>query len=257
LIPLLVEIGPLPVYSFGLTIAVAFVFGTLRLTYSFEQFGIPPHLAERYVMWAGISGLVGARIWFILENLSELSGDLLSALFANAGFTFYGGFIIAALVLIVRAKRDGVPLLTFADALGPTLALGYAVGRLGCQLSGDGDYGIPTTGFFGMAFEDGTVPTPPGVKVFPTPLFESAFAFLLVWILSVVERKEGGFFARPGMRFGLYLVLLSFERFWVETLRPNQLLIGSFSEAQCVAIGLSLVGATMMVVARRDAPVSG
>jgi phosphatidylglycerol:prolipoprotein diacylglycerol transferase len=208
-------------------------------------------------MWAGVSGLVGARIWFIFEHSSELSGNLAAALFANAGFTFYGGFIIAALVLIQRAKRDGVPLLTFADALGPTLALGYAIGRLGCQLSGDGDYGIPTAGFFGMAYEDGTVPTPPGVRVFPTPLFESAWALLLTWILTVVERRETSFFSGPGMRFGLYLVLLSFERFWVEMLRPNQLLIGSLSEAQCVAIGLSMVGAAMIFTARRESPAGG
>ena len=128
-------------------VALALFAGAVRLAYSFKHYGLDTRLAERYVTAAGISGLLGARLWFIAENWSDVKSDLLGALFSSAGFTFYGGFIIASIYVYLLAKRDGTDIAKFCDSLGPCLALGYAVGRLGCQLSGDGDYGIPTTGF--------------------------------------------------------------------------------------------------------------
>jgi phosphatidylglycerol:prolipoprotein diacylglycerol transferase len=227
-------------------VALALFAGAVRLAYSFKRYGLPTQLAERYVTAAGVSGLIGARLWFIAENWSSVKGDLIAALLSSAGFTFYGGFIIAAIYVYILAKRDGTDIATLCDSLGPCLALGYAVGRLGCQLSGDGDYGIPTTGFWGMSYASGIVPTPPGVLVYPTPLFESAIALAMLWILSRAEVSTTILTGRF-QRFGLYLVVLSVERLGVEGFRGNPVVAWGMSEAQIIALTLIVFGSLLLL----------
>lgn len=251
MIPTLIELGPIPVRSFGLMVALALFAGAVRLTMSFKRYGISPSLAERYVTAAGVSGLLGARVWYIVENWSDVRHNLLSAIFSSAGFTFYGGFIIASIVVFLLARRDGTPIGRLCDSLGPCLALGYAVGRLGCQLSGDGDYGVPTTGFWGMSYSTGVVPTPPGVLVYPTPLFESTVSLCVLAVLSYIE-SSSSILSRPFQRFGFYLVLISIERLVVETLRINPVLALGLSEAQCIALALIAFGALLIARAPRQ-----
>jgi phosphatidylglycerol:prolipoprotein diacylglycerol transferase len=246
MIPNILEIGPVPIRSFGLMVALALFVGALRLAISFSRYGLDPRLAERYVTAAGVSGLLGARLWYVLENWSALSGDLFSALFASAGFTFYGGFIVAAVTLLYLARRDRVPIAKFCDALGPALALGYAVGRLGCQLSGDGDYGAISAGFWGMSYLTGVVPTPPGVRVYPTPLFESVLALIILAVLSRIELSKE-ILSAPFQRFGLYMALISAERIAVEFLRINPRIFLGFSEAQLIAGVFLLLGAGLIM----------
>lgn len=250
MIPNVLELGPIPIRSFGLMVALALFVGAVRLAKSFARYDIDPRLAEKYVTAAGISGLLGARVWFIAENWSTVRHDLLGALFASAGFTFYGGFIIASIVLYIMARRDGVGVARFCDALGPALALGYAVGRLGCQLSGDGDYGSVTEGFWGMSYATGVVPTPPGVRVYPTPLFESTIALAIVYVLSWVERSKT-VLVKPLQRFGLYLALISLERVSVEAFRINPEVLAGLSEAQVIGSMLLCIGLCFMAVPRR------
>ena len=250
MIPSILELGPFPIRSFGLMVALALVAGGLRLAKSFRHYGIAPQLAERYVTAAGISGLLGARLWYILENWPQLKGDLVSALFSSAGFTFYGGFIIAAITVILMARRDRTDVGRLCDSLGPCLALGYAVGRLGCQLSGDGDYGVMTSGFWGMSYATGVVPTLPGQLVYPTPLFESAASIVVLWVLSRVEARSDLLTERY-QRFGLYLFLISIERVSVEFLRQNPPVLMGLSEAQVIGLALMLVGSVFLVVPAR------
>lgn len=249
MIPTLLELGPLPIRSFGLMIALALFAGVIRLGMSLARYGIDPRIAERYVTAAGISGLVGARFWFIVENWSYVKGDLFGAVFSSAGFTFYGGFIIATGVVYVMARRDGIPIARFCDALGPTLALGYAIGRLGCQLAGDGDYGDATTGFWGMSYSTGVVPTLPGERVYPTPFFESLISLAMMWVLLSVERTPH-ILSKPLQRFGLYLTLLSVERIVVEVFRINPVVLWSLSEAQVIGITLCLSGLCMILISQ-------
>ena len=148
--------------------------------------------------------------------------------------------------MYILAKRDGTDIAKFCDSLGPCLALGYAVGRLGCQLSGDGDYGIPTSGFWGMSYSTGIVPTPPGLMVYPTPLFESTIALAMLWILSRVEASATVLTGRF-QRFGLYLVLLSLERLGVEKFRGNPAVLWDMSEAQIIALVLIVIGSLLLL----------
>ncbi|MEY4669624.1 MAG: hypothetical protein RL518_2323 [Pseudomonadota bacterium] len=227
-------------------VALALFAGAVRLAMSFKRYGLDARLAERYVTAAGVAGLLGARLWYLGENWSEVRHDLVGALFSSAGFTFYGGFIIASVVVLLIARRDGTDIAKFCDSLGPCLALGYAVGRLGCQLSGDGDYGIATIGFWGMSYATGIVPTPPGVLVYPTPLFESTISLLVLWILSKVEVSSTALSGRF-QRFGLYLVLISLERLCVEGFRVNPVVAWGMSEAQIIALVLITLGGVLIL----------
>lgn len=248
MIPTIIHLGPIPINSFGLMVAFALLVGIERLAISFRRGGLPEQLAERYVLWTGFLGLVGARLWFIGDHWHEVRGQLVEALFASAGFVFYGGFITAWIVVLVLLRRDGIAPRRFFDAMGPALALGYAVGRLGCQLSGDGDYGSPTTSVWGMSYSSGVIPTPPGVLVYPTPLFESTIAIVIAIILGRVEVSSAAFWQKPYARMGLCLLLLSVERFFIEFLRINPRVAGGvLSEAQVIALVLAMIGGVLMM----------
>lgn len=246
MIPEIFSLGPIPVNSFGLCIALALLVGISVLTNSFKVNGLNPELAEKYVISAGISGLLGARIWFLITYYSEIKHDLLGAIFATSGFVFYGGFIFSAITLYFMAKKDGLKLSSFVDSLGPALALGYAIGRLGCQLSGDGDYGRVADSFFGMSYSTGVIPTPANVFVYPTPLYESFISILIFIYLFKIEGKDS--YKKPYLRFSLYLILMALERFVIEFFRVNYKALGMFSEAQVIALILFIIGSVLFLV---------
>lgn len=241
MIPQILNLGPLPINSFGLMIAIAIISCIYLLSISFRISGIDEKLAEKYILTAAIVGLLGARVWYVINHWSYVKNDLFAAVFSGAGFVFYGGFIVSAITMILMSRKDKIPLDKFADSFAPTLALGYAIGRVGCQLSGDGDYGVPTDSFWGMSYAHGVVPTLPGVLVHPTPVFESLIAVGILFILLAAE-KSLYWSSKSYARFGLYLFLISWERFFVEFLRINPKLAYGLSEAQFISIGLAFIG---------------
>lgn len=240
MIPRILELGPIPLNSFGLMVALAVFAAIYRLQMSFAANGIDQSKAEKYVLTGALVGLAGARVWYIIVFYPTLKEDLLGAVFSGAGFIFYGGFIAATVTLIAMSQIEKIPLSKFLDSMGPTLALGYAVGRVGCQLSGDGDYGMATTSIFGMSYEHGVIPTPPGVFAFPTPLYESILALGVLFLLLKADKIT--FWLSPYRRFGLYLACMSVERFLIEFLRLNPRIALGLSQAQFISIGLFLVG---------------
>jgi len=118
---------------------------------------------------AGIVGLVGARLYHVLESPSEFFADPWPQLFSRFGFAWFGGFLGGFVALLFLARRLKIPVLEFMDICSPAASVGYAVGRIGCLLSGDGDYGMPTSLPWGMSFPNGVVPTTQ--RVHPTPLY--------------------------------------------------------------------------------------
>ena len=146
-----------------------------------------------------IGGIVGARLYFLFDNWSEVSDDLLGNLFSGSGLTWYGGAIGGAIAVILWARWRGILSLALLDLAAVPLALGYAIGRVGCQLSGDGDYGEAWDGPWAMAYPDGTVPI--DTPVHPTPMYEA----LAMGIVAIVLWRLRDRF-RPGILFALYLI---------------------------------------------------
>ncbi len=244
MIPTIAEFGPIPLNSFGLMLALCFIAAAFRLRWSFERGGVNPALAETFVFTGALSGLIGSRLWYVIQHYQSLKDDLLGALFSSAGLTFYGGFILALLVVCVMCRVNKMPIYHLLDHVGPTLAIAYMIGRLGCQLSGDGDYGMVTDSIFGMSYATGVSPTPPGVLAYPTPLFESAMAAVILFITLKAEPKH--WWHLPYRRFGLYLMLAAIARFLVEFLRIEPKGVLGLSEAQLISIGLFMAGSLLV-----------
>ncbi len=126
------------------------------------------------------------------------------------------------------------------------LALGYAIGRIGCQVSGDGDYGIRSTLPWAMGYPHGTVPTPPGVRVQPTPIYETVAMCMLAYALWRLRDR-----VRPGVVFALYLVGSGLERFLVEFVRRNEVVFAGLTTPQLESLGLAVIGLSLLALMAR------
>lgn len=244
MIPVLFSIGPIPINAFGLMMVCAFFAAWRLLWLNLRRAGEPVELAEDMVMYAAIGGIAGARIDYLLSFPEEFMRDPLGAAFGGAGFVFYGGLIGGFLAVWIFLRIKGKPFLPYADLTCPVLALGYAVGRIGCHLSGDGDYGIPSNLPWAVSYSLGVVPTPPGVRVHPTPVYETLAAFAVTaLLLSLLFRHS---FKKPGQLFGLYFILSAICRFLVEFIRIEPVVAWGLTQAQLAAIGCSLFGLVLM-----------
>jgi phosphatidylglycerol:prolipoprotein diacylglycerol transferase len=239
-----IHLGPITLQTFGLMFALAFVTSGWILAKRLRELDAPADWAYEMVLAAAVGGLIGAKLWF-----SAQSGEWdLSQIFSGSGLVWYGGGLGGAAAVALYSKWRGILNLTMLDMTAPALAAGYAVGRIGCQLSGDGDYGKVTNAWWGMGYPDGTVPTPAGVKVYPTPVLESASMLLLAYLLWRWRDRW-----RPGVLFGIYLILSGIERFLIEFLRRNDVVAFGMTLAQIVSIALALVGGAM-ILALKDRP---
>ena len=227
--------------------ALAFIAAGALLARRLDAQGFDAKLAEKAIIWSALSGFLGARIWFLIEYWDQLGADPWSAIFAGSGFTFLGGFLAAIGALAFFANKHKIGFLNFLDLSSVPCALAYCVGRLGCQLSGDGDYGQESSSWFAMSYSSGVVPTPPGVTVLATPLFESLMALVIVWILLKVESLKLSF--KPGFIFGAFLVLMSMERIIIEIYRIERAYAYGLTSAQFASIFIAIAGATLMALA--------
>jgi len=257
-------LGGDPITSFGVMMLLAFLTGGYILKSELGRKGHDPELAWDLLFMAVIGGLVGARLYYVFLNYPRFAADPFGMLFARAGMVWYGGFLLAAALVVWRIRKVGLPLGKTADAAAPALALSYAVGRIGCFLVGD-DYGRPTDSWVGIAFPNGAPPThastlsesfgitidPAMVErygeilpVHPTQLYETALStliFVLLWSL----RGRGN---RPGWIFMAWLALAGAERFIVEFFRAkDDRFFGALTLAQVISLGMIAFGVTWMM----------
>jgi phosphatidylglycerol:prolipoprotein diacylglycerol transferase len=239
-----ISLGPLTLQTFGLMFALAFIVGGLLVYRRFEELGKPGDWAYEAVFAALAGGLIGARLYWLVDNAD--SGDLFSNLFSGSGLTWYGGLAGGVIGVALWAKWRDFLNLRLADVAAPALLAGHAVGRIGCQLSGDGDYGEPWDGPWAMSYEDGVVPTPPGVTVHPTPIYET-----LVYGLGaiVLWRLRDRF--RFGVLFALFLVWSGTSRFLVEFLRTNDVVALGLTTAQLISLAMVVAGVAWILNVRR------
>ncbi|HXG53471.1 MAG TPA: prolipoprotein diacylglyceryl transferase family protein [candidate division Zixibacteria bacterium] len=253
--PILFQFGPVTIYSFGAMMAVAALAAAWVVHKELRERGYNPELASTMVFAAAIGGLAGARILFILEDLPSFLRSPGQFIFTGAGFTWYGGLIGGALAVTWVVKKNGIPWLVGADIAAPALAIGYGIGRIGCHVAGDGDWGTVTDVPWGVAYTHAIigwvnpltgVPYPPGTRVHPTPIYEFLESLIIFGILWGLRKKNPA----PGVIAWIYLALAGLARFAVEFWRVNPPVAFGLTEAQLFSVVLMLVGAAML--ARRS-----
>jgi phosphatidylglycerol:prolipoprotein diacylglycerol transferase len=239
-----IVIGPLTLQTFGLCFALGFLAAGALIWKRFGELGKPPDWAYEMGFAALIGGVVGSRVYFIVQNYSDVSDDLLGNLFSGGGLVWYGGVIGGAIAVLLWAWWRDFISLALLDVAAPGLAIGYAIGRLGCQLSGDGDYGQAWGGPWAMAFPDGTVPTDEAVH--PTPVYEALAMGLAAWVLWQLRDR-----VRPGVLFALYLVFAGLERFLAEFVRINDPSALGLTTPQFQSLAMALAGAVWIAIVMR------
>ena len=286
---------PFPIYSFGFMVAVAVMLAAWLTGRELDRlYGLgrvpgvkvkpdkkgkakgrhgsgslvsPSTLMGTVTVIAVVAGFAGAKVFHVLENLDLFLAAPGRMIFSTGGFTFYGGLIVAAVSISWYVRWNGVPAALFADAAAPGLMIAYGVGRIGCHLSGDGDWGIPAN----LAAQPGWIPDwlwaetyPNNIlgldlsahPVYPTPLYEFAAAALLFGVLMAFRNHP----FRPGWLISLYLVLNGLERFFIEKIRVNNVLefMGIHStQAELIAVVLMLAGAVGLALLSRRRATTG
>jgi phosphatidylglycerol:prolipoprotein diacylglycerol transferase len=241
-----IHIGPLTLQTFGICFGLAFLVCGALLARRLREIGKPRDWAYEIVFSALVGGLVGARIDYLAQNYDKVSNDLLGNLFSGSGLVWLGGLLGGALGAFLWAWRRGFLSLALLDLCAAPLAVGYAIGRIGCQLSGDGDYGIKSSLPWAMSYPKGTVPTT--VKVHPTPVYETLAMGLVALVLWNLRNRF-----RPGILFALYLVLSGIERLLIEFIRRNHEAALGLTLPQLISVVMVLAGAAWLVRARRPA----
>jgi phosphatidylglycerol:prolipoprotein diacylglycerol transferase len=250
MIPDTLRIGPIPIHIFGVFLALGVLAAGWVVGKEFQRKGWDEQVGSSAVFWAVVGGLVGARLWIIVDAWGEFLARPFEMLIANGGFVWYGGLVGGAVAATLVFRRHGVPWLRGADCMAPGLAVGQAIGRIGCQLSGDGDWGRETTLPWGMAYPHAVVgwDKPPGVVVHPTPVYEM-LAYFAVFAFLWRRRHEP---APDGTAIAWYLALACGARFLIEFVRINPPVVWGLSQAQLMSLALVVLGAAGLVATRRQ-----
>ena len=223
-------------------------------------------LTGSLVFIAAIAGIIGAKIFHQLENINEFLADPIGSLLSLSGLTFYGGLIVAAITIVIYAKKNKIPWMRLADTVGPVLMIGYAIGRIGCQVSGDGDWGIvnlePKPEWLSFlpdwiwAYDYPHNVLNQGIQidgctgahcfrlaepVFPTPFYETTICMILFLVLWLLRKK----IKIPGILFSIYLIMNGFERFFIEKIRINEtyhIFNYHITQAEIISVVLVILG---------------
>jgi phosphatidylglycerol:prolipoprotein diacylglycerol transferase len=249
--PIILRLGPVTIYSYGLMMAIAFLAAGYLTGQEMDRKGMKGELASAMVFWAAVGGLAGARLLQVVDDWGDFVRDPIRFMVSGAGFVFYGGLIGGFLAVTAIIRRYGLPWLATVDCIAPGLALAHAIGRIGCLLAGDGDWGHETTLPWGMAFPNAIAgwDYPPGVRVHPAPLYETLAYTAVFGILWAMRKRP-----RPdGTLFWWYLVLAPGARFFIEFVRINPRIIFGLSEAQLISLALVAIGTWRLLAARRVA----
>ena len=272
MIPFL-HLGRLTVPTFGLMVATAMACAYFVLRADIFRRRIAPDkasaaaTAEAFIAFPCLAGIAGAKLYHELQSPAEFFAHPLQHLLSQYGFAWFGGLLAGFAAYAWLAWMRRIPLLEMLDAGSPAAALGYGIGRIGCFLSGDGDYGIPTSLPWGMSFPNGLVPTTQ--RVHPTPLYELIVACAIAWWLwrlgakqiaarvssSAAPASQAGLL-RPataasqhpiprGTIFAAYLILTGVARFLVEFIRINPRSFLGMSNAQSAGLASAMVGVAL------------
>lgn len=228
--PDLFHIGGVAIPSFWTMAFLGFFLAFFLIKIDFRRRGYDTVHAYDLTLWAYVGGWVGARLFVIPTGWQYFVEDPIRFLLSSSGWVWYGGVVGGAVAVAIWGKSRGLPLLMVADVAAPPLALGLAIGRIGCQLSGDGDYGVPSDLPWAMSYPHGVVPTTD--RVHPTPIYEfvlNGLIFLVLWRQRLSKPPPGTLAAR-------YLVYSGVVRFAVEFVRRNPAWLVGLTTAQWMSI---------------------
>jgi prolipoprotein diacylglyceryl transferase len=218
------------------------------------------------IAYTAIAGILGAKLWHVMDTPSDrLTWAILTSpsdflAWFRGGFAWFGGFVAGIATLLLLARSNKINGLTMLDICSPAVAIGYAVGRIGCLISGDGDYGQPTTLPWGMAFPNGLVPTTttcvqwgaaPDCRVHPTPIYEFIAGVLIFWYIWRRGARAIRHPLAPGVITCEFLIMSGVARFLVEFIRINPRVFLGMSNAQISALLTAIVGLILLLIARR------
>jgi len=210
---------------------------------------------------AAFSGIVGAKFFFLLEHLEQFSADPIGMIFSGGGLTWYGGLVGGTIGVILYAKLTKISVPHLADAIAPALILGYGIGRIGCQLAGDGDWGIPSDPdakpswlpdflwaetYPNRIYRGSEIPE---TGVYPTPLYETIMSFIICGILWFFRKHQH----KAGWLFMMYVVWVGIERFLIEKIRINvtyDVFGFQLSQAEAISVVLIIAGSVGMYLLR-------
>jgi len=233
--PILFEYDPLRIGVYGVMLAIGLLCASWVLKREFRRRNLDSTLADSVAFAAMVGGIIGAKVFHVLEYPHNFFTAPLGTLFSTLGWAWYGGFLGGAAAVLFILRRNNALNWPAVDAIAPALVTGYFFGRGGCELSGDGCYGIPTDLPWARSYPNGIVPTLDHVH--PTPIYEMIQMVCIFGILWALRDK-----LRPGMTFGLYLILMALARFFVEFVRLTPEVFIGLTVHQWVSIGLVLIG---------------
>lgn len=241
--PVLFRIGEFEVTSFGVLVGVGALVGIWLFGRELARSGLPPDASNAAV--AGVfGGLLGAKLVWTVEFMGN--APVADLLFSRGGLSWFGGLLGGVGAGLWMLRRYRVPLVRGLAAATPALAVGHAIGRIGCFLVGD-DYGRPTDLPWGVAFPMGLPPT--DVPVHPTQLYEAMALAAVAWML-IRWRRAG---VPDRVVLGRYLVLAGSIRFAIEFIRINLRMLGPLTLAHLIALSL-VAGGTWMLLRRYRRP---
>ena len=273
--PDLFSIGPFTIHSFGLMMGIGFIIASFVLTKELRRKNLDPNMGSTITLIAVIFGVVGSKMLFLIESWNDFIHAPISMTFSPGGLTWYGGFLLATFVIMLYVRGKKIPFLKICDAAAPALMIGYGIARIGCHLSGDGDYGMPTNLPWAAVYSKGTYPPSAAFRDFPdivkqygvngivpdttpchpTPIYE----FLMAVVLFIILWKMRKHITQNGVLFMWYLIFAGSARFLVEFLRLNPRLIFGLSEAQLISIviiGLGIFGLRRLLQNKETIPAS-
>ena len=235
--PTLFKLGQFEVSTFGVMVAAGSLVGLWLFARELRRGHLPQEALNGATLGV-FAGLLGAKLLFVVEHLGEES--FLSLLSSRGGLSWFGGLIGGVGTGLWMLHRRHVALVPALAAAAPALAIGHAIGRLGCFMVGD-DYGRPSDLPWAVAFPEGRPPT--SVPVHPTQLYEAAALVVIAWLLVRWRRDR----VPDHQVFGRYLVLAGATRFAIEFIRVNLRIVGPFTLAQLISMSLIIAGVILML----------
>ena len=252
--PVLFELGPATIYTYGVLLAAAYLFGLQLAMVRARRRGLDQTRVLDLGIYIIISALVGAKLLLLVTDFRSFANNPRALLdLARSGGVFYGGLILAVVVALWYIRRIGLPLWTTCDVFAPGIALGHVVGRFGCFFAGC-CYGKPTTVPWAITFTNpyaaANVGTPLNIPLHPTQLYEAGAEALILILLLATESRGKRY---PGRTFWLYMLLYAVSRYVIEMFRgdPRGTVL-AFSTSQFISIILAPLAIAMLVYLRRS-----